>query len=69
MRARHHAPAPGSLGGYRGQQRDIYRGQQRDIQAGSAHARLPGIVAPAEDQLVFLNRHDDRFHQPSSWLS
>ena len=37
------------------------RGQQRDLQAVPAHARLPGVVAPAQDQVVLLDRHDDGF--------
>ncbi len=45
-------PHPGSSGGY--------WGQQGDIEAASTHAGLPGVVAPAQHQLVFLDRHDDR---------
>src|SRR3954469_11466598 len=53
-------PHLGSSGGYWGQQRDIYRGQQCDIQAAPAHAWHPGVIAPAQHELVVLNRHDDR---------
>src|SRR5829696_4736416 len=45
-------PHPGSSGGY-------WR-QQCDIEAAPAHAWLPGIVTPAQHELVFLDRHDDR---------